>query len=101
MTVMSTKLRRECIEVIANYGGVRLTTTQFEELLFANPRLEKQLIKFDSPSDTMDREDMLGALAVMVVGRPWPIYGDGEAVSKKFFEDYDAALTAKGYTRVK
>lgn len=101
MKAMSIKLRRECIDVIANYGAVRLTTTQFEELLMANPKLEKQLIKFNSPSDTMDREDLLGALAVMIVGRDWPCNMDGKEASEKFFKDYYEALVAKGYTLVK
>lgn len=101
MTVMSIKLRRQCIDVVAHYGGVRLTTSQFEDLLIANPKLEKQLIKFDSPSDTMDRECLLDALAVQVVGRGWPCNMEGRDAADKFFVDYRDALIAKGYTLVK
>ena len=101
MTVMSAKLRRECTDVIAHYGGVRLTTSQFEDLLIANPKLEKQLIKFNAPSDTMDRECLLSALAVQVVGRDWPCNMDGRETADKFFVDYRDALIVKGYTLVK
>ena len=101
MTVMSIKLRRQCLDVVAHYGGVRLTTSQLEDLLVANPKLEKQLIKFNSPSDTMDRECLLGALAVQVVGRDWPCNMEGRETADKFFDDYAEALVAKGYTLVK
>lgn len=101
MTVMSIKLRRECIEVVAHYGGVRLTTSQFEDLMFANPKLEKQLIKFNSPSDTMDRECLLDALAIKATGRGWPCNMEGQAAADKFFVDYHDGLVANGFTLVK
>lgn len=101
MTIMSLTLRRKCIDVIASYGAVRLTVPQFEELLAADRQLEKDLIEFDSPSDTADRERLLEAVAVMVVGRPWPCNMEGQAVADQFFIDYAAALKSKGYTLVK
>lgn len=101
MTVMSISLRRRCIEVIADYGAVRLTDAQFEALIAADPQLEADLIEFNSPSDTADRERLLEAVAEMVVGRPWPYNGQGQAVADQFFKDYHAALVAKGYKLVK
>ena len=101
MTDMSINLRRQCIDVIASYGGVHLTFDQFEDLMSVNPKLEKQLIKFNSPGDTADREELLSALAIMVVGRDWPCNMEGRETADKFFDDYAEALVAKGYTLVK
>ena len=100
MRVMSKELMQECIEVIQDYTGVQLTNQQFGDLLSENPRLNKQLIEFNSPRDTMDRECMIGALAVKLVGREWPTYGDGAAVYKKFIEDFETQVIAQGYTVV-
>lgn len=98
MRVMSKELMQECIEVIQDYTGVQLTNQQFGDLLTENPRLNKQLIKFNSPRDTMDRESMIGALAVKIVGRDWPTYGDGAEVYKQFIEDFQTQVRAQGYT---
>ena len=81
MTVMSIKLRRECMNVVAHYGAVRLTTSQFEDIMFANPQLEEQLIISNFPGITKDREDLLSALARHVVGRKWPCNLESQAVA--------------------
>lgn len=98
MKAMSKKLTQECITVIQERTGVQLTTLQFAELLAENPWLNEQLIEFNSPRDTMDRECMIGALAVKIVGRDWPTYGDGAEVYKQFIEDFQTQVRAQGYT---
>ena len=100
MKAMSETLTQECIDVIQDYTDVQLTTLQFSELLAENPWLNEQLIEFNSPSDSVDRECMIGALAVKLVGREWPTYGEGEAVYKKFIEDFETQVIAQGYTVV-
>ena len=97
---MNDKLIQECIDVIQDYTGVQLTMSQFSELMQENPRLRKQLIKYNSPRDTMDRECMIGALAVKIVGRQWPTYGEGQEVYNKFIENFETQVHAQGYTVV-
>lgn len=96
MAVMPTILVDECIDVIADYAGVKLTGGQFASLMEKNPELKEQLIKFNSPNDTMDREDMISALAKQVTGRSWPTYGEGTTVYNKFVKDFDAGCRAQG-----
>jgi len=100
MTAMSNELKQECIDVIQDYTGVQLTNQQFADLLAENPGLNEQLIEFNSPRDTIDRECMIGALAVKIVGRDWPTYGEGTEVYKKFIEDFETQVLAQGYTVV-
>lgn len=100
MKAMSNELMQECIDVIQDYTGVQLTNQQFGDLMTENPWLNKQLIKYNSPRDTMDRESMIGALAVKLVGRQWPTYGEGQAVYNKFIEDFQTQVLAQGYTVV-
>lgn len=94
---MNAALAAECRRVIRDYSGVNITEVQFAELMDAFPNLEKQLIRFESPSDTMDREDMLDALAVKITGRHWPLYRDGEEVAKQFHLDFERMAKEKGY----
>lgn len=101
MTIMSTKLRAECIEVLRRYVGVKMTTTQFEDLLADNPQLEVDLIEFNSPSDTADRERLMDALAVKVIGRSWPLGMDTPKYAEDFFRDFANGLHVQGYKLVK
>jgi len=100
MRKMPNALKVECIDVLADYTGVQLTVAQFDELMSENPRLNNQLIRFRSPSDTQDREYMMEALAVKLVGRPWPCYGDGKEAAERFYEDFNQAVIAGCYTRI-
>lgn len=100
MRVMREQLMQECIEVIQDYTGVQLTNQQFSDLMAENLWLNKQLIKYNSPRDTMDRESMIGALALKIVGRHWPTYGEGPEVYKKFIEEFETQVIAQGYAVV-
>lgn len=97
MRKMSKKLARECMDVLADYANVELTEDQFSELMQDNPSLNNQLVRFNSPSDTMDRECMMEALAKKLVGRCWPCYGDGREYAEKFYADFEAAAAKNGY----
>ncbi len=94
---MSSDLRSRCIEVLADYTGVHLSNDQFDALMVKNPELNNQLVKFDSPSDTMDREDLMGALAVELTGRDWPVNMEGERVFREFHKNFVDGARAKGY----
>jgi hypothetical protein len=98
---MSSVLRRKCIDVLHDYSGIAITEEQFLELMTENPDLEKQLIKYNSPSDTADREYMMERLAIKIVGRPWPCYGDGKEAAQKFYADLERMAVEKGYALVK
>lgn len=97
---MNADLAKRCRNVIVRYAGIAITEAQFEELMNENPDLEKGLIEFDSPSDTADREWMIERLAIKIVGRPWPCYGDGREVAQKFYEDLERMGREQGYTFV-
>lgn len=97
MKQMSNRLMNECIDVIQDYSGVSLTQNQFRELMAENPELNKQLIKFNSPRDTMDREDLVSALGQKLTGRDWPIYMDGPEAMAQFTEDFEAGARRLGY----
>lgn len=97
MRKMTNTLRNECMEVIRDHAGVSLTIEQFEEIMHDNPSLRNQLIRFNSPSDTMDREDLMSAVAVKLTGRQWPTYGDGQEAYDKFINDFKFGAMALGY----
>ena len=94
---MNEDLMYQCIDIIVDYVGLLLTEDQFTELMKENPYLEEQLIEFQSPSDTMEREDLMNAVAVKVTGRAWPTYGDGEKVRDEFFREYSEKAKKMGY----
>ena len=100
MQKMSAALMNECIDVVSDYSGVSLTPGQFQALMIENLELNDQLIEFNSPRDTMDREDLLSALARKLTGREWPIYMDGDQVMKQFTEDFEAGARRLGYKLV-
>lgn len=97
MRKMSKRLARKCIDVLADYAHIELTEDQFSELMLDNPPLNNQLVRFNSPSDTMDRECMMEALAKKLVGRRWPCYGDGREYAEKFYVDFEDAAAKNGY----
>lgn len=95
--IMSPVLAAECREVIADYAGVRLTEAQFDALIDKDLELKRDLIRFNSPRDTADREQLMGLLAKEIVGRDWPCYGEGAAVAKQFHIDFERLAKQKGY----
>ena len=100
MRPMSTELEKECMGVILSYMGIDITEDQFRELMRDNPRLNNQLVKFQSPSDTMDREDLMSAVGRKLAGRDWPTYGDGEKAYETFIKDFAAGARRLGYKMV-
>lgn len=94
---MSSDLRSRCIEVLADRTSVQLSNDQFDALMEKNAWLNNQLVKFNSPSDTMDREDLMSALAVELTGRQWPMNMEGRAVFEKFIRSFFEGARAKGY----
>jgi len=100
MRKMSNKLITECIDTLHDYAGVILTEDQFNDLMKDNPSLVKQLIKYNSPRDTMDRECMMEVLAKRLTGRPWPCYGEGEKVFESFIQVFNENATKQGYKLV-
>lgn len=95
-SIMSPQLTTKCIKVLADYINVHLTESQFSELMELNPELNEQLIEFNSPTDTMDREDLINALAIKVTGRHWPTYGDRDDGS--FLKAFITGCNLLGYT---
>jgi len=95
---MSRDLTSRCIEVIADHTKVQLTADQFNEMMKDEHDLIEQLIEYDSPNDTMDRECMMEVLAKHLTGRSWPCYGDGKAARESFFQEFEENVKIKGYT---
>ena len=100
MRTMSPNLITECIETLADYAGVQLTEDQFTDLMKDDPSLVKQLIKYNSPRDTMDRECMMEVLAKRLTGRSWPCYGDGPQAYESFIQLFNTTAILKGYKLV-
>jgi hypothetical protein len=100
MKSMTPMLEKECMQVILDYIGIDITQAQFRELMVENPKLNKQLIKFESPGDTMDREDMMSALGRKLAGRNWPTYSQGQQAYEEFQKDFDEGAKRLGYKMV-
>lgn len=96
MANMSTLLVDKCIKVINDYIGVALTEAQFAELMQDNPELKEQLIEFNSPNDTMDREMLIDMVSIKVTGRSWPTYGDSFN-GDDFLKEFIAGCISYGY----
>lgn len=96
--VMSEGLKFRCIEVISEYAQVHLELFQFERMMEENPELQDQLVYFNSPDDTADREDLIDALARMVTGKEWPMNGAPNWVHREFKDSFLTQLNAKGYS---
>ena len=97
MRTMSPDLISRCIDTLADYAGVQLTEDQFNDLMKDDPDLVEQLIDYDSPSDTMDRECMMEVLAVRLTGRSWPCYGEGQEAFKSFIQVFNTNAVLSGY----
>lgn len=100
MRTMSPTLISECIDTLGDYAGVLLTEDQFLNLMKDDPSLVKQLIKYNSPRDTMDRECMMELLAKKLTGRTWPCYGEGKQVFESFIQVFNENAIKQGYKLV-
>lgn len=101
MTRMSNELADRCRAVILRYSGVDASREKFFELMDKDPDLETDLIEFDSPSDTADRERLLDAIAMDITGRYWPAIYEGCAVMEQFSRDLRDKVQIKGYNNVR
>lgn len=97
MKTMQKELTLECIDVLARYAGVSLTVPQFNELMKENPELNDQLVEYNSPNDTMDREDLMDSLSKQVLGKSWPMYKDGDEYFYKFYQEFHDQCLQRGY----
>lgn len=79
-----------------DWSGVDLTDEQGEELL-ADPEVARTL---GWGFDTVCREAAMRALARRLVGRDWPLYGEGDEVAKAFEAAFQKAAIEKGYKLV-
>jgi hypothetical protein len=94
---MDEQLITECIGVIEDYTNIVLTVEQFRSLMDDNPKLQKTLIKYKSPRDTMDREMLMQAVAVKCTGKDWPTYGD-QVDAKEFAKSLEEGAIKVGYS---
>lgn len=94
---MSKELASECIKVLDECCGIMLELDQFVELVNDNPWVEENIIEYNSPRDTMEREDLMEILAKKVTGKSWPCYSDGHEYSHKFHEELRRNAKLLGY----
>lgn len=80
--------------VLHDWCGVEVTDDQARELL-ADPRVASELPY--GVMDTCTREALMSALARRVVGRNWPIYGDGREAMEKFSAEMREKAPQLGY----
>lgn len=69
---LSDGLILEIKRIFEKYAGLSLSSGQILNLLQDNKDLKKQLIEYDSPSDTYDRDCLMDALAYKTAGMAWP-----------------------------
>jgi hypothetical protein len=56
-----------------------------------------QIEASDGGLDTMERDDFFDAFAHVMVGLPWPLNGESEAVSNIFVEKMRSEVAKRGY----
>ena len=80
------------------YYGVVVTPIQLEVVLDKDPEFKRDLIRYNSPSDTADREVLGDLFMKEIVGSRWPCYGDTDEYRDAFFEKLRARAPELGYT---
>lgn len=94
---MTDKELRDLKNQIHDCANLDLTPEQLEEVA-SSPRVRADIAI--GGIDTVTRETAMDVLAQKIVGRSWPMYGDGETVRKQFFVDFEREAVAKGYKLV-
>lgn len=67
----------EQIKKEMKWYGFELTTEQIQEFLNEHPEIES--------FDTYERSMFLEYLSRIIVGQPWPSYGDSEVYKENFY----------------
>ncbi len=88
----------ELRNVIEESCEIVVTDAQAREVL-DDPYLGPEILKW-SASDTCTRGEIMSFLAKKIVGRSWPINGEGEAVYNAFIADFREKAVKLGYTFV-
>lgn len=96
---MDQQLRQECLNVIEEYAGVRVPEEFFDKMVEYDPEVFADIVKYRSPSDTMDRENMLCVLGKMVMGTDWPCYGDGEEHNRRWMIEFRLRCVDRGWIK--
>lgn len=99
---LSPTLAKGCLDMLEDYYGLVVTTEQLEAVLAKDPDFRRDLVKYNSPTDTADRE-VLSHLVIKEIlgdqtGRGWPTYGDGDAYRDEFYAKLRQAAPLKGFT---
>ncbi len=91
----SAKDIRETQAAVHDEMGLDLTLEQALEIL-NDPHVAGEVASW-GVYDTETRGAIANFLAKKIVGRPWPLYGDGEEVAARFKEDLTKNARALGY----
>ncbi len=90
----------DVIAVANDFVGLKLTPFQARTILENNANYASQILDYGA-FDTEVRSLLANIFAKQLVGRRWPTYGEGDAVSEKFQKDFEAAATKAGFEVVK
>ena len=97
--ILSDRTTQECMDMIEDHIGIRLTVEQFNAFILRNKFLIEGINSF-GPSDTMERENIMNAFAKDLTGREWPTYGDTAEYSEQFHKEFNVAISSIGYKKV-
>jgi hypothetical protein len=94
---MKPEHREEIRNAVHDWMGIDLTEPQLDEIL-AVPRIKNEIEEWGV--DTVARERIGKYLAMKIVGRPWPCYGDGEEAKNRFLLEFEERAPKSGYKLV-
>lgn len=90
---MSNVTEKEVIAVTHDWYGIELTEEQAREAM-SDPGIKSNLAW---GLDTVARESIGAWLGRKIVGRPWPIYGDGPDAAEAYWRELADKAPAAGY----
>lgn len=91
-------LKSDIRRTVAYWYMIDLTDEQIDVFLeWWKKTFEEDMEAFD----TMEREDFAGYVANIVVGRDWPIYGDGHEVGEQFMNDFYSKVEDFGFKLIR
>lgn len=95
-------LTATCIREFAEFCGLKIPRDLMAEIISTHDALENSLLEMYSRTseslDTVEREDLMDAVAYYFVGRHWPLYMEND--DGAFMRTLIEKATAKGVTVV-
>lgn len=94
--IMSDKLSQDCIDTIIEYSGISITSEYFQKIIDSGQLNIDSIIEF-SPTDTVERENLLNSLSKTMIEANWPTYRDGDLAFKEFYNKLELKAKELGF----